>query len=107
MASRPFQEGFWGGLGSSRGHLGGVLGRSWGLLGPYLGGLGVHFGSFGVAGAVVLGLDSLNRFYASIEPCDSTMRFVDARFGMRFVDSIYQFDLLMRFADSIRALNNR
>ena len=112
MAPRPFQEGSWGGLGSSRGHLGGVLGRSWGLLGPIWAVLGLILDRLGVVRGVVLGLDSLNRFYASIESCDSTMRFVDAINGsfwvvlecdslIQFIDSIYLSDSSIRFVHRI------
>ena len=71
-----------------RGLLGGswaVLGPSWGGLGPllgafglYLGGLGARFGSFGARLGVFWGFDSLIRSIASIQSCDSSIRFADS-----------------------------
>ena len=69
MAPRPFQEGSWGGLGSSWGGLGVVLEGSGVALGRSGGLLGRSWGSF----CVVLGFDSLIRFIASIQCCDSSI----------------------------------
>ena len=76
---------------------GGVLGPSWGGLGPLLGALGPSLEGLGGL------LSRLEGSWALLERSWRPMRLSTGRFGMRFVDSIHRFDLLMRFVDSIRS----
>ena len=81
MAPRPSQESFWGDLGP----LLGVLGLSLEGLGRLLG--------------------RLERVWALLDRPWRPMTPSTGHFGMRFVDSIHRFDLVMRFVDSIRSLD--
>ena len=71
---------------------GGVLGSSWGGLGPLLGALGPS-------------LEGLGGLLSRPEGVWGSLGTILGRFGMRLVDSIHRFDLVMRFVDSIRSLD--
>ena len=102
MAAKTVPRGLLGGLGPSLG----ALGPSGGGLGPLLGALGPSWdGLGGLLGRLEGVLGALGPSWNGLGGLCGYQRVVLGCFGIRFVDSIHRFDLLMRFVDSIRSLD--
>ena len=85
MTPRPFQEGFWGGLGPSWGGLRLLLGAPepsleglGGLLGRLEGVLGCSWGLLGSLGTILAAHEAINGSFWVVLVCDSLIPFIDS-----------------------------